>query len=500
MKFLLVTADFLNQISRIIFPPLKTDLPTHPNHSIILSQGRERILTALLRVSAGLGLLTGLYSVSGLIRDKQWIAGPIYFVFLGAVFFIAVNRRLDYRLRASLFLLVAFGMGLLDLLDYGPGEDARIFFFSFVMTAIMLLGARVGVVALGLSVATLAVVGWQLSTGQFQLLFGSDLYSGTLSLETVTYTCLNFLLSAGLIMAALYVLLRDFDLAWQRERTAVNQVEQERNLLEQRVAERTKELVIARDQALEASRLKTELLAKVSHELRTPLGIILGYTEMLQTGFYGPLCPEQQQPTREIVDSTTYLTNLIADLLSQAQLDAGRFELKIGSFAPVDILAALYSKMNPLAQAKGLTLILTTAPDMPTVLCGDPNRIQQILINLVGNAIKFTKQGNVQVHFYQPDPEHWALQISDTGPGIPSEAQSYIFEPFRQVDGSITRQHAGVGLGLSIVKQLTALMGGQITLTSTAGQGSTFNIILPLIVEETTSGHSSHLNSSRQRQ
>lgn len=473
--------SFLKYLSRIIFPSLKTDLPVQPQHSIILSQGRERILTALLRASVGLGLLALLNNLLPMLRDKQWIALPIYVMSLGAVSILAINRRLDYRLRASLFLLIAYGLGMLDLLNHGLGEDSRIFFFSFAVTAIMLLGARVGLAALSLNVATLAVVGWQLSTGQFKLLFGSELYSGALSMETVTYTCANFVLSAGLVMAALYVLLRDFDLAWQRERAAVNQVEQERNLLEQRVTDRTRELVIARDQALEASRLKTELLAKVSHELRTPLGVILGFAELLQAGLYGPLSEKQQTPTQEIVDSTHYLTDLITDLLSQAQLDTGRFELKLYAFNPADLLTNLYSKMNPLAQAKGLTLTTIIAADMPVTLWGDPNRIQQILLNLVGNGIKFTKQGGVEVQIYQFDADHWTLQVSDTGPGIPVAAQEYIFEPFRQVDGSVTREHGGVGLGLSIVKQLTTLMRGQITLTSEVGQGSTFNVILPFI-------------------
>jgi signal transduction histidine kinase len=128
-------------------------------------------------------------------------------------------------------------------------------------------------------------------------------------------------------------------------------VEQERDRLEQRVAARTRELVVARDQAVEASRLKTELLAKVSHELRTPLSVILGYTEMLQMGIYGPLAAGQRQPTQEIVDSTNYLTNVITDLLSQAQLDADRFELNISTFSLPTMANRCYAP-NELAQAK----------------------------------------------------------------------------------------------------------------------------------------------------
>ncbi|GIK39398.1 MAG: hypothetical protein BroJett011_32310 [Chloroflexota bacterium] len=457
-----------------------TDLPLHSHQSIVLRQGRERILTAMLRATAGLGLCSLLNLLPRLIRDEQWISIAIYFASLGAVLVGAINRQLDYRLRASLFLLIGYGVAVLDLVNYGLGEDARIFLFAFAVVAIMLLGAWVGLGSLSLSVLTLAIVGWLISTGQFEPVAGSHVDSGILTTEAVTFTCINFLLITGLVMAALYVLLRDFDIAWQRERLAVSQVKQERDLLEYRVAERTGELAQARDQALAASRLKTELLAKVSHELRTPLGVILGFTEMLQLGIYGPLSDKQKQVAVEIMDSTCSLTGLVNQLLDQAQLDAGRLKLNVSPFSLADLVEGTLSKIDILAQTKGLALTTTIAPDMPATLFGDQTRLQQILVNLVGNAIKFTTTGTVRVCFYRPDPAHWALQVSDTGPGIPIEAQTYIFEPFRQVDGSTTRQHDGAGLGLSIVKQLITLMGGQIALESEIGRGSTFTAIFPL--------------------
>jgi signal transduction histidine kinase len=124
------------------------------------------------------------------------------------------------------------------------------------------------------------------------------------------------------------------------------------------------------------------------------------------------------------------------------------------------------------------------ADDVPTSLISDRHRLHQILVNLVGNAIKFTEEGKVSIHVFRSDSEHWTLEVSDTGPGIPREAQAYIFEPFRQVDSSATRHHAGSGLGLSIVRQLVNLLGGEITLVSEVGQGSTFAVILPLIMEQ----------------
>jgi hypothetical protein len=168
------------------------------------------------------------------------------------------------------------------------------------------------------------------------------------------------------------------------------------------------------------------------------------------------------------------------ELLDQAQLDAGELKLNLSPFPLTNLAEGALSRINILAQTKGLTLTTTIAPGMPATLIGDQARLQQILVNLVDNAVKFTSTGTVRVCFYRPDLTHWALQVSDTGPGIPIEAQAYIFEPFRQVDGSITRQHGGAGLGLSIVKQLTTMMGGQITLESEIGQGSVFTILFPL--------------------
>lgn len=245
--------------------------------------------------------------------------------------------------------------------------------------------------------------------------------------------------------------------------------------------ERTeKALALARDQALAASRLKTELLAKVSHELRTPLGAILGFAEIMAVDLYGPLSDQQHKIMTRIIENTHDLTGLVNELLDQAQLDAGKLKLNLSAFAPAEVVEQTLSKMNVLAQAKGLSLTADIAADIPAMLWGDPARLQQILVNLVGNAIKFTQRGAVRVYVYRPDATHWALQVSDTGSGIPLEAQGYIFEPFRQVDGSMTRQQGGAGLGLSIVKQLTELMNGQITLKSEEGQGSTFTVLLPL--------------------
>lgn len=252
-----------------------------------------------------------------------------------------------------------------------------------------------------------------------------------------------------------------------------------RNITERKQAETT--LALARDQALEVSRLKSQLLSRVSHELRTPLGAILGYAEMLHGSSNGVLEQWQQQALTEIIASTHDLTNLVNELLYEVQLDARAVKLHLAPFMPQSMLCKVETQMGILAQNKGLTFTTIIAPDLPTTLIGDEARLRQTLINLIGNAIKFTQCGTVQVRLYRQDDKHWAMEVVDTGPGIAIEAQQHIFEPFHQVDGSITREHGGTGLGLSIVKQLTDLMGGHITLKSAVGQGSTFAIVLPLM-------------------
>ncbi len=243
-------------------------------------------------------------------------------------------------------------------------------------------------------------------------------------------------------------------------------------------------LRLAHDQAMEASRMKSRLLANVSHELRTPLGAVLGYCEFLREGSYGTISDQQAETLDKVIESTNYLSELVSQLLDQAQIEAGHLALNIVPFSLRGMVDRVESKLSMGARPKGLALTFTVDDDVPGTLVGDERKAEQILLNLVGNALKFTNEGEVRVRAYCPDARHWAMQVSDTGPGIPSDMQYQIFEPFARVDNSVTREHGGVGLGLSIVEQLTTMMGGRIELETRVGEGSTFTVFLPLILEE----------------
>jgi PAS domain S-box-containing protein len=242
-------------------------------------------------------------------------------------------------------------------------------------------------------------------------------------------------------------------------------------------------VVVFRDYTREAEveRMKSAFVSMVSHDLRTPLSAITGYTDMLREAVYGPLSEAQLGVMERINSNSGRLLNMVNNLLDQAQIETGKLSLKVNLFNPQDLIAEMEAVMHILAENKGIELVSSIDERLPSTLSGDQQRLHQILVNLVNNAIKFTDEGSVTVRLYRHDDEHWAMDVTDTGPGIPSDAQAYIFESFRRVNSAATRQKSGVGLGLSIVKQLTAAMGGDVKLTSMVGQGSTFTVVMPIV-------------------
>jgi PAS domain S-box-containing protein len=237
---------------------------------------------------------------------------------------------------------------------------------------------------------------------------------------------------------------------------------------------------------VELEKMKDTFMGIVSHELRTPLNAILGYAEMFKEGVYGSISEKQQGISTRIMTNTERLLAIVSDLLDQAQIQSGKLKVQVVPCMPIELLDSVHSVMDRIASEKGIDFITELDPAVPTIITGDPQRLQQIMVNLSNNAVKFTESGSVRVVVSRLDEKNWQIQTIDTGNGIPQEALAYIFESFRQVDDGITRQHGGVGLGLSIVKQLVDLMKGKITVESEVGKGSVFTVTLPLIINELT--------------
>jgi len=227
-----------------------------------------------------------------------------------------------------------------------------------------------------------------------------------------------------------------------------------------------------------ASQHKSQFLANMSHELRTPLNAILGYTEMMADGLYGDVGEKAQGVLERVQSNGRHLLGLINDVLDLSKIEAGQLVLAIEEYSVADMVATVLSATESLARAKNLKLGSAVAPGLPTG-SGDARRLTQVLLNLVGNAIKFTDQGGVQIRAVRAG-DRFEIAVVDTGPGIAPADQARIFDEFQQLDSTSTRRKGGTGLGLSISRHIVELHGGRITVESEVGRGSTFRISLPV--------------------
>jgi signal transduction histidine kinase len=232
----------------------------------------------------------------------------------------------------------------------------------------------------------------------------------------------------------------------------------------------------------EASKHKSQFLANMSHELRTPLNAILGYTELIADGVYGDTPEKVQTTLKRIVTNGHHLLGLINDVLDLSKIEAGQLTLSLTDYSMKDVVYNVYGAVEPLAAQKKLTFKAEIAPDMHAGH-GDERRLTQVLLNLVGNAIKFTDAGAVVIKASQSNGS-FSVAVCDTGPGISADDQKKLFQEFQQADSSTTKKKGGTGLGLAISKRIVEMHGGKIWLESEVGRGSTFAFTIPLRSEQ----------------
>jgi len=292
--------------------------------------------------------------------------------------------------------------------------------------------------------------------------------------------------------AVVYAELRVVETEWDGEQVQIVSL---RDITDRKQAqERAQQLAYEREARLEAeaaSRAKSEFLAIMSHELRTPLNAVLGYSELMELGISGPLTEKMREQIGRIRLSAVHLLSLVNDILDLAKVEAGRLQVSSGPASAEGTVAAAIALIQPQAAARSLELSVLPVPESSPIYRGDDERARQILVNLLSNAVKFTPAGGkITVEIAEsrtPDPDtrlqpkrsYVSFRVTDTGSGIPEEKLISIFDPFVQAESGKSRPREGSGLGLTISRRLSRLMGGDLTVKSEVGKGSTFALWLP---------------------
>ena len=290
----------------------------------------------------------------------------------------------------------------------------------------------------------------------------------------------------GLLASSFNQMARDLKASIDEKDRYARQLSKLNIELEDKVKSRTRELEVANRELQianvkirEADRLKSEFLANMSHELRTPMNAIIGFTRLVRRKGADLLPARQLENLEKVEISANQLLALINDILDLSKIEAGKMSVNIMPFEFMTLVDTCFSTVEPMIKEGKVQLIKEVPEDLPEML-SDQDKLKQIIINLLSNALKFTEKGEVKLSAAVEDAS-FKIAVSDTGVGIPADALEYIFDEFRQVDGSSTREHGGTGLGLSITKKLTHILGGTIEASSVEGKSSTLTVILPLV-------------------
>ena len=401
----------------------------------------------------------------------------------------AFHKRKYYRFAVSLFLAGILAAIVTSFRFYQLDNNPFIFFAPLLVGASgILLQPRTGFVSATCS--TLLLGGLAFAIGQggqvWHLPFLSAALLGYMSATLAMLTSQSFAAAVEWAIDSYHKVERREAQLFESEKR-LQRALLEQDYLNSQLQSSNKQLESARAVAEYANRMKSHFVANMSHELRTPLNAIIGFSYILKQQLKGPLEPGQQDYMNRIYDSGNYLLKLLNDILDNAKIEAGRIDLQREPSQIELLVQEALITASSLTLGKPVVLRSESAPDLPLVYI-DRVRVSQVLLNLLSNAVKFTEHGSVTLRLYAAHgdtgaPDQVIIEVEDTGIGIAEENLSLIFEEFRQADETMSRRYGGTGLGLPISRRLVELHGGQLTVTSALGHGSTFRFSLPAVTQ-----------------
>ncbi|WP_051293694.1 ATP-binding protein [Pseudoduganella violaceinigra] len=434
-----------------------------------LGAWRLSLLNGMCAVSCYLGLLVGAPSVWFSVQYQLWALVAADFLALITVAILHFRRDLSYHYRAAAFLTTVYLLAVSLL--FAIGTMSQIYLLALPLLCTVLMGSRSAVLAVAGCSLTLFLAGYFGGIPQ-----GTPTDTSTPLLHW-TIVSINFLLVASLLVVSCAYLLHGLQGALRRQRAVHEKLEAQIAILQAREVA-LRESVAAQKAAEESNEQKSEFLAMISHEVRTPLGGVIGMLRLAKKD--NSLSAETRNKLRISLGNAEVLLHIINDILDFSRLEAGKMPFENIDFDLPALLHDVVALLADRAETKGISLVADIDAALPRWWRGDPVRLRQVVMNLVGNGVKFTERGEVRLAAGMAPDGCIALAISDTGIGIEPDAISRLFGRFEQGNAATSRKYGGTGLGLAICKNIVDVMGGAIAVRSERGAGSVFDVRLPL--------------------
>ncbi|MDX2248899.1 MAG: ATP-binding protein [Bacteroidia bacterium] len=475
-QILIFFSRLFNAVSKKNISPILWEHPHIPRY-------RVRIFFSLTLVVIFLGFLALIPSVILSFRENIPAVAVMDIVVYALILLIFFKTNISFEVRVWMLISLFYLLGVGLLILTGPMGAGLVYLFVFPVLSGVLLGMHHAFFSLIINLFTITLMGVCLYAG-----IPFEVKLAVYPPDVWTIVGINFMILNFIVAAPLAILVEGLEKSLAKEKKA-----------RKALREGQKKLLRAKEKAEEADRLKSAFLSNMSHDIRTPMNAIIGFSNLLREGNIEE--NEQEEFLRHIQNSGTHLLHLIDDIIDISKIEAGQLTIRPSNCRLNDMLRELHAAfaLSP-RKSKEVEIILSPAVrDDHLTIITDSFRLQQILVNLISNAIKFTQTGSITIGYTFRDYRTLEFFVRDTGMGIPYEAQSHVFERFRKIEHA-TKLNEGTGLGLAICKSLVEMMGGRIWLDSTPGQGSQFSFILPFTLaddlqeEELRPQKSLHLN------